>query len=417
MYHFLRNCLLALAYSIFLPTFGQYQRILCPHLATLQVVAGNRWTSMPVIGLHDLEKINISFDDMTHEYHRYSYTITHMEADWTPSRELFISDYVDGFAEGNTIVPIGESINTNTDYTHYHLSIPNDRCRLKISGNYQVTIYDDDSRTPVARACFMVMEPKMDVQLHVTTNTDIDINKQHQQIEMQLNYDQMNVANPSVQIKTVLLQNGRWDNARYNIQPQYIMSKGLRWLHNKAYIFDGGNEFRKFETLDLNHTTMGLEALTWDGKQYHAWTWIDEPRPEYVYDESAKGSFYIRNSDNRHNDTESDYLWIHFRLRTTPTTSPIYIQGTWTQNVFSSPFQLSYKEATGCYEDSIFLKQGYYSYQYLTTDNFGNYIPVKTEGNFYQTANRYEVLIYYRGIGQRTDELVAYQLLQYTPNH
>ena len=54
------------------------------------------------------------------------------------------------------------------------------------------------------------------------------------------------------------------------------MPDALKWVHNKQLIFDGGNEYRKFEMLDVNHTTMGLESVNWDGNDYHAYIWTDE---------------------------------------------------------------------------------------------------------------------------------------------
>lgn len=110
-----------------MPASAQRSRLLTDDVATLQVTAGNDWQSMPVATLGD-RPIVISFDGMTHEYRRYTYRIEHMEADWTPSRDLFSSDYINGFEYGNTIDPYGESENVNTQYTHYRLTIPNDRC-------------------------------------------------------------------------------------------------------------------------------------------------------------------------------------------------------------------------------------------------------------------------------------------------
>ena len=34
--------------------------------------------------------------------------------------------------------------------------------------------------------------------------------------------------------------------------------------------------------------------------------------------------------------------------------------------------------------------------------------PVTTEGSFYQTRNKYQVLVYYKGVGDRTDRLLGY---------
>ena len=410
--------------SLFFSVAAMAQRneILAPNIASLQVIAGDDWTApLPVIELRGDKAINISFDELSHTYHRYSYKIEHCEADWTPSEELLESDFVDGFATGNTIDDNGQSVGTNQLYTHYHLTIPNEKCRPKMSGNYRVTVYDEDAdNQPILTACFMVVEPRMNVGLQISGNTDIDVNKSHQQVSMSLNYGDITVTAPQEQIKTVVMQNGRWDNAIINPKAQYVKSNGLEWSHCRDLIFPAGNEYRKFETLDVTHTTMGLERVGWDGKQYQAWVWTDDPRPNYTYDEDANGAFLIRNSDDINNDTESDYVIVHFRLKTSSSAfearrggqEEIYLNGHWTNDRFEQQYRMAWNETEGQYECAVPLKQGYYSYQYLTKQPDGTFRPLPSEGSFFQTENRYQALVYYRSQGGRTDRLVGYGLLE-----
>ena len=391
---------------------AQRNEIKSERIATLQVVAGDDWLSPPVITLGSEDAITISFDDMTHEYHRYAYRIEHCEADWTTSAELFTSDYCEGFNDGNTIEDVKNSINTNILYTHYRLKIPNERCIIKMSGNYRVTIYDDNTSEEVATACFMVVDQRVGLQLGATTNTDIDTNGSHQQIEMKINYAGLKVNNPRLEIKTVVMQNGRWDNAVINAEPQYIMADGLQWTHNKQLIFNGGNEYRKFETLDVSHATMGLESVKWDGKDYHAYVWTDEPRNSYVYDEDANGAFYVRNSDNIENDYISEYVYVHFALKTPPTDNDIYINGVWTNDQFLPKYRMIYNPQNGLYENVLLLKQGYYSYNYLVKNGDGSFSPLQSEGNFCYTENKYQCMVYYKAAGDRTDTLVGYRQIR-----
>ena len=400
---------LSLVFICNLNICAQRNEILDKNIASLQVVANNDWLSLPIITLNSNDFVNISFDDLTHEYHRYCYKIEHCEADWQTSSALFESDYIDGFASGNTIDDVQESTNTVQLYTHYNISFPNNKCRPKISGNYRVTIYDEnDEKHVVCRAYFMIVEPSMGVHLNVTTNTDIDINGKHQQVEMAIDYGNNIVSNPQTQIKTVVMQNNRWDNAVVNARPQYIKANGLQWIHCKDFIFDGGNEYRKFETLDVTHTTMGLESINWDGHNYHAWIWTDEPRPSYIYDKDANGAFLIRNSDNIDNDVNSDYIITHFRLKSPQTADPIYINGFFTNDRFLPQYEMKWNEKNQQYEGELLLKQGYYSYQYLMMKPEGKLKAVPSEGNFCQTENTYQALIYFKANGDRTDRLVGY---------
>lgn len=396
--------------SFFLPVIAQRHEIFSSRIATLQVIGGNRWTQLPIIQLYGNEAIHISFDDLTHQYHRYTYTLQHCEADWTTSDELFTSEYLDGFAEGNVIDDIQESINTTVLYNHYKLQIPNEQCRLKMSGNYRLTVYDENNdNEKMLEACFMVVEPRMVVKMNVSSNTDIDINHKHQQVDMQVSFQTVNVVQPLNQIKTVVMQNRRWDNARINAKPQFISAKGLQWSHCRDYIFTAGNEYRKYEILDVDHPTMGIDKIKWDGTNYQVYPFISEPRYNYIYDEDANGAFFIRNSDNEENNRLCDYVWVNYELKCpSRVKGEVYINGAWTYDRFEPPYQMNYNEEKQCYQASIFQKQGYYNYQYLLITPSGDISTMPTEGDFYQTENSYQALVYFRGQGDRSDLLVGY---------
>lgn len=410
----MRNILLIFFVVFFSVAKAQRNEILDSQISSLQVVADDNWLSIPIIELGTNQRININFDDLTHQYRRFAYKLEHCEADWSVSSQLFESDFVSGFASGNIIEDIEESVNTAVLYTHYRMSIPNRNCNIKMSGNYRLTIYDDnDEEKPVIVAYFMVVEPIMGVQLSMSSNTDIDINHSHQQIAMQVNYGNMRVINYQDQIKTVLLQNGLWSNARINAKPQYVMTNGLRWEHCKNFIFDGGNEFHKFEVLDPTHPTLGVDRIDWDGHDYQVYLFPDVPSFNYVYDFDANGSFYIRNSDNIENDRISDYVLVNFTLHTPQKyDGDIYVNAKWTNDQFLPRYKMLYDEQNNIYHTTISLKLGYYSYQYLLIDRNGNIQRVPSEGNFFQTENLYDALIYYREQGGRTDRLVGYGHLE-----
>lgn len=406
----LRFALFMLCLWLSLAGWAQRNRILNPDIASLQVVAGNNWLSMPVIGLGEGVPVNIAFDDLTHEYRRYAYKVEHCNADWSTSGDLFVSDYIDGFNADNVIEHVEQSINTNVLYTHYRFQIPNERCKLKMSGNYRVTIYDaNDDDKAVAECCFMVVEPRMGIKLSVDANTDKGINSRWQQVAMEVKYGGgLSVTDVQRQIYTVVMQNGRWDNAVVNAKPQFVMGDGLRWSHNAQLVFEAGNEYRKFEMLDVRHANMGVEKIDWDGEAYHAYLWPDEPRGSYVFDEDANGAFYIRNGDNRENSSTSEYVHVHFTLRSPRLEGDVFVNGVWTNDQLAAPYKMQFDEGAQCYRLSLLLKQGYYSYQYVWQQPNGQIATVPSEGSFYQTENRYQVLVYYRKMGERADRLVGF---------
>ena len=384
------------------------------NIRSLQVVANHKWMELPIMVLND-GKMCIDFDDLTHTYRRLTYRLVHCEADWKLSVGLFESDVVDGFIAGNTIDDVKESILTNTLYTHYHLDIPNDKCRPKLSGNYRLSVYDEDDNSadrPLLTACFMLTEPaesSMGVRLNITTQTDQSINREHQQAEMQVDYGNYMVSNPQQQIKTVVLQNRNWLDARWNSKPQYVMSNSLRWAHNQNYIFWAGNEYRKFEILSTDVTTMGVDKISWDGKNFHANLFPTTPFLNYLYDEDADGAFLIRNSDNVDINTTSDYILTHFQLNTHfPYPYRIFLNGDWTYDRLLPAYEMTYNTAGGYYEAVVPLKLGYYNYQFLATDEQGRLSSFRVDNSHYQTENSYQALVYFRPQGGRTDKLVGY---------
>jgi hypothetical protein len=389
--------------------------ILSPKIKTAQAVVNQDWLSPPVMVLGSDDKLKISFDELSHDYHRFIYNIVHCEADWTPSEELFESDFLEGF-NNNPIENYQNSINTNTLYTHYQVEIPNDRCQIKMSGNYILNVIDEDNDEKVLEIRFMVVEPLMKLGLEVTTNTDIDVNNRHQQISMELNYAGINITNHEEQIYTVVTQNSRDDNQKINIKPNMNTGRGLKWIHNRDFIFKAGNEYHKYEVLALSHPTMGIDKISWDGNNYQVSPFICEPRINYLYDQDANGAFYIRNSDNFENDITSDYVVVNYMLKSPKMPGgDIYIDGNWTESADKDNYLMLYDDNDKAYKATIVQKQGYYSYQFLQATGDGKYDIPETEGSYYQTENRYQAFVYYRAPGARTWRLVAYRQVLFNP--
>lgn len=406
------SLLLALAYTL-CHAYGR-QTIYVPTIKTLQVVVNQDWLSPPVMKLNSNDVLNISFDEMSHDYHRFVYKIEHCEADWSVSDELFESDYIEGFND-NPIEDYQNSINTTVLYTHYKLQIPNEECRLKMSGNYRLTIYDEDNDDQIVlTAEFMVVEPVMSVGLAVTSNTDIDLNDSHQQLSMTLNYGPINITNREEQISTIVIQNNSHESSRINVKPNIVNNKGMRWEHNRELIFNAGNEYRKFEVLALSHPTMGIERISWDGHNYNAYPFVAEPRKNYLYDEDANGAFYIRNSDNIDNNYTCDYVYVHYKLKSPELSGlTLAVDGNWATYDDHNIYRMEYDKTDATYNAVILQKQGYYSYRFVAIDANGNMTLAPTEGSFYQTENRYQAYIYYKGTGERTWRLVGYRQVEF----
>lgn len=382
-------------------------RIYSPRVKSLTSIVNGDWLNRPVMTLHSADRLVVGFDELSHDVRRLSYRLEHCEADWSTSEDIFESDWLNGFND-NPIDDYRNSINTTVLYTHYQFHIPNEQCQLKMSGNYRLTVFDEDAdHERLLEVEFYVVEPLMTVGLEATTNTDIDHNDSHQQVSFSVNYNHLRVLQPDREIYTVVMQNWFEQGARICLRPTLVNHLGASWQHNRQLIFDAGNEYHKFEVLDVKHTTMGLDRIEWDGHYFQAYPFTSTIRRNYLTDVDADGAFIIRNSDRTESDYTCDYVWVNYTLEA-PYQGIIYLWGQWTTDGNRETYRMAYDAASQSYNASVFQKQGYYSYQYITAD--GTIPP--SEGNFFQTENRYQVLVYYKGTDDRTWRLVGYNSLQ-----
>ena len=203
-------------------TMAGGNKIYSPDIKSLTSTVNGDWLNRPVMMLGSNQHLLIGFDELSHDYRRLVYRIEHCEADWTVSEELFESDWLAGF-NNNPIEDYQNSINTTQLYTHYRLTIPNDKCRLKMSGNYRLSVYDEDNADErLLEVEFYVVEPLLNVGLEVTTNTDIDHNVSHQQLSVKVDYRNLRITDTEGELRTVFMQNWREDNARINLKPSFV---------------------------------------------------------------------------------------------------------------------------------------------------------------------------------------------------
>ena len=68
---------------------------------------------------------------------------------------------------------------------------------------------------------------------------------------------------------------------------------------------------------------------------------------------------------------------------------------------------MTFNAEKGVYETHLLLKQGYYSYTYLGVNKSNAADRAEVDGNYYETENRYTILVYFRDFAGRADELIG----------
>lgn len=385
-----------------------------PLIRTLSISTGAETdVSNAVIKLNSPERVTINFDELSEERRYMCYRIEHCNMDWIPDG-LPEQMYLNGFNRAE-VNDYSFSSATTVHYVNYRITIPSPDMEITASGNYLLTVYDEEQPdSTLLQVRFSMVESAALISGEVSGITDIDYRKGHQQLNLCVDLQNLNLNNPLSEISTRIIQNGDYINTHILNRPLRITGSKLYYEHDPALIFKAGNEFRRFETVSLRYPTMSICSTSFTYPYYYTEICTDEPRSDkaYSYDRTQHGAFRVRNSDisgDEHPDIDADYAVTKFTLQMPRLNGyDVFIDGDLNLNCPIEPMEYNYE--TGSYEQSLFLKQGSYNYRYvsrpvnsMTLNSDSSLI----EGNFYQTSNRYTVLVYLRKPGDLYDRLVA----------
>ena len=199
----------------------------------------------PIIRLG--EPFILEFDDLETDQKSYSYKIEHFDYNWKSSN-LNTTEFINGFND-DLIRDFENSFNTIQGYTHYRLRLPNDNISIKISGNYIISVIDEDDEVIFTRP-FIIYQPMVDVGVSAHRSRDIATINSKQNIQFVINHPNLLVNNPSLEIKTAIYQNNDWNTVIKNAKPQFIRGTQLLYKYNSNINFWAGNEYLFFDTKD-----------------------------------------------------------------------------------------------------------------------------------------------------------------------
>ena len=365
-------------------------------------------------GSSEENSIEISFDEMSHDVHQYTYTVRHMAADWSGESGLTSNEYLVGFTTQD-ISDYEHSLNTSREYTHYRFIFPNSDMMLTKSGNYLLTIYEDgnpDNR--VAEVRFCVVEPLTAIRTVVRANTDIEFNGRYQQIDVDVNTSALNLNDPN-EIRVLVRQNNRTDNEVWPARPTYIETGRLRYQNQRALIFEGGNEYHHWDAFSVFYAGTGIDRMVYQNGDYHALLFADEVQQgTYIHQYDSDGRFVVNAERTSYPDTEAEYVWVHWTL---PVERPwldgvIYVGGEVFGNQLSLRNRMQYDAENKCYWLTALVKQGGYDYQYwfVGKGSENKTTTQRVDGSYWQTENEYTVYVYWRQFGARYDRLVGLRI-------
>ena len=348
--------------------------------------------------------LHISFDEMSHDVHFYTYSIRMLQSD------LLSGEYLRGFTTQD-ITDYEHSINTSREYTHYRFDFPNDDMQLTKSGAYELSVYEDgnpDNR--IASIVFYVVEPLVPIEANVRSHTDIEFNGRYQQIDINLNTAALDLRDPQ-EVRIDVLQNNRQDNRRTITQATFVEPGRLRYVNNKNLIFEGTNEYHHFDAFSCFYAGYGIDRVFHENGDYHVVLFPNEiTQGQYIHEYDSDGRFVVNAERTNDPDTEAEYMWVHWTL---PMDKPffdgaLYVGGDLFNNEMTLRNRMEYDTDAKCYWLTSLVKQGGYDYQFwFVPKDTQKTTTQRVDGSYWQTENDYTILVWFRPFGSRYDRLVG----------
>lgn len=356
------------------------------------------------------EYFEFVFDDLFGNEANYYYTLTHCNYDWTQS-QLTINEYVDGF-DNQRIQNYQNSFNTLQIYSRYSLTFPNKFTRITLTGNYILKILNEDREVVFSRR-FIVYEEHVAVPVQVKRARGMDVINEKQNLEFAIKTKAFLFQSPLQNVKVALFQNGRFDNAIYNVKPQYTIGNDLIYKYDRETQFWAGNEYLYFDNKDIKNAVNNILRIS-AGEIYNNYLYTNEARANkvYTYYPDVNGNFVTNNINLSVTDQnlESDYAWIFFTLSAPAffENKDIYVGGMFNDYAKTPEYKMEYNAKTKMYEKAVMIKQGFNNFMYTVADSKGKVDGKNAvDGNFYQTENDYNVFVYYRENNERYDRVIG----------
>jgi hypothetical protein len=389
--------------------------IYAPNIYSAKLFLKGNQLAYPVITVNGNEQLELEFDDLDADVKTYYYTYQLCNADWTPV-QVSSFDYIRGFAQ-NQISDYHFSSVARIRYTHYRIRLPENNTRITLSGNYLVKVYLNNDETKIAfTKRLLVVQNAVSIAPQILTPMNPQVSATHQKLQFTVNSKSLNISNPFQQLHVVILQNERWDNAIYMGNPSFYSGNNFVYNSDDSPIFPGGNQWRWLDLQSFRFQSDRIAHVDYlkNGDVVTAKPDKDRSGLPYYFYTDNNGKYIIETTDGDDPNWQGDYGRVRFAFVPPDNTAiegkDLYILGEFTGYRLNEASRMTFNPSSGAYEGSALMKMGFYNYAYVTVNsNDPLVIPSfdLTEGNHFETENNYDILVYYRALGGRSDQLVG----------
>ncbi|MFM7840073.1 MAG: type IX secretion system plug protein domain-containing protein, partial [Chitinophagaceae bacterium] len=340
-------------------------------------------------------------------------------ADWTPAM-LSTFDFVKGYSQMRLSQYRISSL-ALTRYTHYQAVLPDRNCVPSRSGNYLLKVFlDGDTSKLVFTRALMVVDERSSLVAAIQQPYNGQVFRSHQKVQFKVNLnEQLNVVNPYQQVKVIILQNQRWDNALTHIRPTFFSRNQIEFNTEADCLLPGGKEWRWLDLRSFRYQSDRVLRAEYNRTSTDIFVKPDMDRSaqRFNFFRDNNGQYFIQCSESINPLWQGDYATVHFAF-VPPNNLPlsgqdVYLFGQLSNYELNDAAKMTFNEENNVYEKTLVLKQGYYDYCYVTRDQQHPENPASfqfTEGDYWEAENTYILLLYYRPLAGRADELIGYAI-------
>ena len=386
------------------------------NIKTPQLFLYGNQMEYPIIRLNSADRLELHFDDLDADSKNYYYTYQLCDADWTPVT-LSQFDYIRGFSQLRISSYQFSSI-ALTRYTHYQAIIPDVNCVPTQSGNFLLKVFldGDTSKLAFTRRFLVVQQGAVAIGAQILQPFDPQITYTHQKIQFTINTKSLSIVDPVQQLKVVLIQNNRWDNALQHVKPSFYSANNYEYNSDEALSFPAGKQWRWLDIQSFRFQSDRVMKVDYNKNSTTIYVRpdVDRSRIPYTFYNDINGLFYIQTTESINPNWQTDYATVRFTFvppgNTPYSDKDIYILGKFTDYALGESTRMFFNAEKGVYEASALMKMGYYNYAYISVDKGDPAMKRSfdfTEGNHMETENEYRILVYYRPLGGRSDQLVG----------
>lgn len=402
---------------------AQVEKILDTNIRTVMLYPKGKPLAVPVIGLNTGDELQVQFDDLSAQYQQYYFTIELMDINWQ-AVPLNPFDYIRGLTQNN-IRDYSISSIAQQPYYHYSFSFPNNACRPTKSGNYLMKVYRQGRANELVFAKrFFVVEQEVPIAASIQEPFDEAVSKSHQKIQLSLDVKKISFFQPEF-LHTAVIQNTRFNDMLISNAPSFIRGNQIEYNADRDFVFPAGKEARWLDLQNLRFKTDRIAQIQQLGYGSNIILKTDVSRtaiPYFTF-KDLNGQLLISNSESIRSEDQNDYANVLFTYLPPNGIAYqgkcLYLSGALTGNQLDLNAKMQWNASMGRYEKWLYLKQGYYSYNYILrseTEPNPLYDFRWTEGDHWETENSYTILVYYRVAGSRYDQIIGFSSLNSLQN-